>query len=346
MVSSAYTYTPTSTSADFLKVRSKPKCSKEKAPASSLLDTPEITSPTSGEDSDSGSTWERMRLAEALRNMPGDSSGWWGDIGPEELARKVETCGLLFSRFKCSACEQLHDVPQLCHFKLCPTCCIARAARLRERYAGFIDEMDTPVLVTFTMRNRPAGQLRAMWADIMRSFSTLRRLPLWKDHVAGGIRSIECPWNGEAQSWHVHIHCLIDMPGGLFTQSGEFKIPVFELRSEWERITGDSWGVDIRKADLSCVHEIVKYLTKSWDLIDHPHALAELISVSYRKRLTQAFGSWFGRKVEKDPDAVAPCPSCGELCLVFIRVVDPRDGNITLHLVTVRDEDQAPGTRT
>ena len=354
MVSSAYTYLPT---------EATPKLSPElergrdlygqelpgipSAPAGALvpscLDTRETTVQMPAEPLDSGQPLDSPAIVSALLNLPAQSATLIGSRSPEELAKDVKDCGERVRRFICCGCDALHDFPVFCGFKLCPICERRRVARLLNRYATFFSQMDTPVFITLTLKNYPRYSLSDMWKDMLAFFSTLRSRKIWAP-IAGGIRTIEVTWNVKEETWHLHCHCLVDMPGGIFDQAtGAYRIPWKALSEEWSAITGGSWSVDLRRAYQDSLVEVVKYLTKSYALLSDPLALEELIQVSFGKRLVQPFGSWYGTKIVEKSEEPAKCPECHEGKLIYLGVFDPREESAPRYQVAVTTQARGPG---
>jgi len=338
-----YPLTPTEAIPGYLEPVARPEPNRQASPAPSCLDTRETTAWAPAEPMDSGQPLESQAIVSALLDFPAQSGSLIGNRSPAELAQDVADCAERVRRFLCSACGAHHDFPVYCGFKLCPTCERRRVARLLNRYEAFFTQMDTPVFLTLTLKNYPRYSLSDMWKDMLAFFSTLRSRKLWSP-IAGGIRTIEVTWNTKEETWHLHCHCLVDMPGGIFDPAtGAYRIPWKALSEEWSGITGGSWSVDLRRAYKDSLVEVVKYLTKSYALLSDPLALEELIRVSFRKRLVQPFGSWYGTKIVEEKHDPAKCSLCHEGKLIYVGVFDPREESAPRYQVAEPIQARGPG---
>ena len=187
---------------------------------------------------------------------------------------------------------------------VCGLCAIRRASRLM---ASYLDRFQTirkaqpelrPWLVTLTVRN--SHDLAEVLEHLLRSLRVLHRRRNRKNQpsvmhgVAGGVYSVELT-HDEKTGWHPHVHAIWLSA----TDPGTFK-----LRSEWERITGDSFMCDVRAihaeeqaSDDIDPHaggfaECFKYAMKpaelGADLLEHayPHLMG--------RRLVGSFGAFRG----------------------------------------------------
>ena len=153
---------------------------------------------------------------------------------------------------------------------ICRTCAARRSVRLVEAYAGKVATVMqaepglVPAMVTLTLKNGPnlserlehgKKAWRAMQTAKRKGASESgRHLAVQWNRVAGCIKAVEIkPGVG---GWHPHLHC--------FTLLSEY-IDQRKLSEEWQRFTGDSMIVDVRKCygePLAALFEVVKYVTK------------------------------------------------------------------------------------
>jgi len=266
------------------------------------------------------------------------------ELGRGREAWDVEECGSSYRIFKASSCAQYLVLPFHCNHRLCQLCARRRSQRILKDLKEQFPRMVAPKMLTLTVKN-VANIDKAYFKWLRGCFTKLRRRKLWlmredctncerkrciehrdgncrsgcetwnkkgcKDHsarfdeiVGGGIYSIETTFNAEFQTWHVHIHALIDSAQ---------KLPVYELRKQWEKITKGSWGVDIRQA--YDPREVVKYETKSADFIASPERVQEYLEAVKGSRLYHTFGDFFDvSEEEKEEDETKPfscaCGAC------------------------------------
>lgn len=129
---------------------------------------------------------------------------------------------------------------------LCGFCAIRRASRLM---ASYLDRFQVirkenpalhPWLVTLTVRN--SHDLPQVLDHLLDSLRTLHRRrsrpnqPSIMHAVAGGVYAVEVT-HDPSTGWHPHVHAI---------WLAESDPGTFNLRSEWERITGDSFMCDVR----------------------------------------------------------------------------------------------------
>jgi hypothetical protein len=180
-----------------------------------------------------------------------------------------------------------------CRDRWCLPCAKQRSATIAANLLAVAQKQPVRFL-TLTLRASDQP-LRDQVDRLLQSFARLRRSKLWKTTVTGGAAMIEITRNWERGTWHPHIHALIT--GGY--------VPQPQLKDAWQRATGDSYVVDIRKPQhISQVTTYVtKYVTKPWDgqLNRSPHHLAQVITALDHRKLCITFGSWRGLKLTASP---------------------------------------------
>jgi hypothetical protein len=134
---------------------------------------------------------------------------------------------------------------------------------------------------------------------IRKCFKTLLRQKFYKSRLTGGFYSIEAKksYKNNPAGWNVHIHILAE--GGFIDQK--------RLSSDWFKITGDSYIVDIRSAysGLGGLKYILKYLTKSPMTLNSDD---EYNSAFAGSRLVSVFGNWYNKTHFLKEKIV--CPKC------------------------------------
>lgn len=188
---------------------------------------------------------------------------------------------------------------------LCPFCARARGAKLVEKQMERVGQVmaDSPKLIpamlTLTVKNGP--DLLERFNHLIGSFRTLqnRRRTYFKNgrgstefaKIDGAVFSVE--FTNKGNGWHPHLHAFVLL---------DDYIDQAALSSEWERVTGDSSVVDIRKVKANktgtladAMTEVFKYAVKFSDL-DLDLNL-EAYETLLGKRLLGSFGSLHGVKV-------------------------------------------------
>ena len=189
---------------------------------------------------------------------------------------------------------------------LCPFCARARGAKLMEknvdRVAKALEDNPRliPAMLTLTVANQ--DELKRATEHLTESFRILlnRRRTVLKNgrgstefaKIEGAIYATEVT-HSEKTGWHPHIHAVVLLNDYIDQKA---------LSEEWNRVTGDSFVVDIRKLktdhldDLTnSLKEIFKYAVKFADLpLDRNLEAYELLN---GKRLIGSFGCLHGLKL-------------------------------------------------
>jgi len=246
---------------------------------------------------------ERNQLVDALSSLSGPK--WL-----KQTMRAVEcaTYGKLHLRAGPSPVVSLWLFR--CGNRLCPFCSQARSAKVADQIGRFLQPLKRPRHITLTV---PASKkpLREQIQSLRKSFRKLRRHPVWKERVEGGIYVIEITRNCETGNWHPHLHIVFD---GLF-------FPQSTLSECWR----DSLG--IRNVPIVWINSAIdrhagylaKYVGKPANVGSFDRAtLAEYIEAVDGLRMVQPFGSAHGVKLS-DADKLDPPPPVSDsvsLCLL------------------------------
>lgn len=140
---------------------------------------------------------------------------------------------------------------QRCGYRACPLCRIRWSLKVRDKMESVVADVkpNKRKLCTLTLRNSSAplaGQVQRLW----KAFQRLRQRTIWKRAVRGCIAVLEVTYNAEKDTWHPHLHCVLDAD----------YLDSRKLSKQWLQITLNSKIVDVR-AVLSLTG-MVKYLTK------------------------------------------------------------------------------------
>lgn len=178
---------------------------------------------------------------------------------------------------------------------ICGLCAIRRASRLMaaylERFAIIRKERPAlnPHLVTITVRN--SHDLREVLEHLLRSLRILHHRRMRRDTpsimhtVAGGVYAVELT-HDPVTGWHPHVHAIWLSAAQLNT---------YELRAEWEKLTGDSFMCDVRP--------IAAETQQSADIDPHAGGFAECFKYAMKPtelgadRLAIAYPELAGRRL-------------------------------------------------
>jgi hypothetical protein len=175
-----------------------------------------------------------------------------------------------------------------CGDRLCLPCGQLRGFFLRKALQGKLASLPKPPLfITLTLAGQPDESLREKINRLYDGFSQLRRLKLWKGRIRGGAAFLEIKHSAKAGRWHPHLHILCD--GNFLEQA--------RLQEAWHAITGDSFIVDIRRANDTpgAANYVTKYVTKpiQADFASNAALLEEAIMALRGRRLCLTFGDWY-----------------------------------------------------
>lgn len=297
---------------------------------SSCLDTPALKSHRCSEDdgSRSPSTVEGAavidRRSNAFFKARSDRADLLCRLNDEDeshLAEKLGRCGEPFV-LNCTSCGHVHRTEKACNLKWCPVCARRKSAQKVAKYEAAAKRMKWPLGVTLTVANVgaiDADDIRRLKKDIVR----LRRTPLFRRQVKGGLVSIELVNTGKG--WHPHGHLLIDCewlslttkpPAPQLSRDAKkkrFKAASQELHDVWCKIIGQLMAsIHVRRAEVTTMLvESLKYCVKPADLIDCKEPIGPAIRAISGGRLSTPFGNiWGCRKELKEEKRPLPCPCC------------------------------------
>lgn len=216
------------------------------------------------------------------------------------LANLPKKCSDKVVCLVCSHCGYLYYANIGCGHRSCPFCNRKWAFKLVTRYSPAVALMQSPKLVTLTLRTTPK-RLRAEVIRIRKAWRNLIRRKPFDVSFRGGIYRIECKNIGNG--WNIHLHCLVD----------SVYVSQKQISDAWRSITGDSFIVDIRKVNnIFGVRYVLKDMSKVDRLIS-PEYRAEYDKAMKGLHLVDTFGSLYGSKV---PVLHYACPDCSSYAWV------------------------------
>jgi len=199
-----------------------------------------------------------------------------------------------------------------CNNRWCLVCNRIRTAKMINGYAEPLSQLEKPYLVTLTVPNVTRVNLHntidLMLDELARMRDTMRK----RKRPAIGIRKIEVTYNPVADTYHPHLHLIID---GV-DRAGE-------LHDLWlERFpNAKPVAQDIRKAKAGTEKELFKYFTKLITRVDGkscfiPLAMDVIFRAMKGRRVFQPLG--IRKDVDEDVD---------ELYSKEFRGLDPGERN-------------------
>jgi len=142
-----------------------------------------------------------------------------------------------------------------CNCRHCYSCNRIRSGKLINSYNPLVEVMDDKHLVTLTIKNVKAENLRDSIIEMKENFKLIKDVLRKRKTPFLGLRKLECTYNQIQDTYHPHFHILVN---------GESAAN--ELHNLWLQYNpGTSeLGQDVRKADNKSVKELFKYFTKFW----------------------------------------------------------------------------------
>jgi len=154
---------------------------------------------------------------------------------PQKIAKRLLSCQASWMVLKHKSTDEISLLPVACNAAPCPHCARQRSAILFNRAASKFEKIAHKVSlrwITLTLKNPPFGSLAIVLSHILKAFALLKKSTSnwspWSAHIAGYIWSLEITINHRAQSWHPHIHLIVD---------GSF-LPLEKLQLAWQRALG------------------------------------------------------------------------------------------------------------
>ncbi len=218
------------------------------------------------------------------------------------LVPKVSACHKTFRHWRCENSHDWAEAENSCSVRVCPHCSHRRSKILAARTQEFL--VGKTGLRYAVLAERNSANLQEGIASLWASWTRLRRSVCWKRKVKGCMVVLEVTYNRAKATWHPHLNVLME---------GEY-FPFEELRKAWSEATSHRGRTSfIRAADEGTVHELIKYVTKISDLLDHANALDEFLTASAGKRFIRTYGTFRGLSLAEDDNAEkrGQCPDCG-----------------------------------
>lgn len=245
------------------------------------------------------------------------------DEGRYDLAQKLAGCGCPVP-ITCVCCGAKKTVETRCKKRWCPACAHSIQQERIKRFGGAIKLMQWPMFLTLTMPNsknvESVRELRKGWGK-------MRRRKLIAERVLGGVAAIEVTNKGKG--WHPHLHAVIDCvwlavntpaPTGrdsINVRNQKYEHARLELSAIWGNVLRQPSAIVLAKRikDQSAAVYMLKYATKSSELLECKESVGDLIDVLDKSRLVSAFGNLHGRtrEMQDDERPGLECENCGNL---------------------------------
>lgn len=164
-----------------------------------------------------------------------------------------------------------------CKQRWCPICATIRARGIAFRAVNWLRTLREPKFLTLTLQH--SGRPLNLQIDkLYHAFSRLRSRVWWKRSVRQGIWFSQVTYNPETETWHPHLHCVIDMA---FVRQAK-------ISESWLTVTGDSKVVDIRRVRDS--HSLSRYVSR---YVSRP----QLLSALPQRKQPELYSAYHGRRL-------------------------------------------------
>ncbi|MBT9136431.1 MAG: hypothetical protein DDT34_01510 [Firmicutes bacterium] len=198
-----------------------------------------------------------------------------------------------------------------CHVRHCPACQWRRSMMIKARFfealPAVIEQHKASrwMMLTLTVRNCEVDQLGETLKAMNEAWGRLVKTNVFKD-VLGWVRATEVTRSRDGKA-HPHFHILLMVkstyfkPGHYIKTSGWVEAwrdagrlgydPVCDVRTVKPNKKGDWANADKSLAMAGAVAEVLKYATKSKDLIQDPDWTLEFFKQVHHKRFLAAGGA-------------------------------------------------------
>lgn len=179
-----------------------------------------------------------------------------------------------------------------CNTRVCHICNRIRTAKMMNGYLAQLSGR-TLEFVTLTIPSVGENDLRQTVDDITQQITKIMRVFRERRHICiNGIRKIEITYNPDKNTYHPHLHLIVDKAGQLIVDEWLKRYPKANKKAQ-----------DCRPADQGSLNELFKYSTKiighkQGEYIVYASALDTIMISLKGKRCFQPFGDI--RKVSEE----------------------------------------------
>lgn len=184
-----------------------------------------------------------------------------------------------------------------CNTRICHVCNRIRTAKLMNGYVSQLFNFQDLEFVTLTLKNCSRQDLDKVVDEILRQIVLIiRNLREKKGINVSGIRKIEITYNAITDTYHPHLHLLVDKNvGNQIVDQWLQRMPEAK-RQGWDRKQKKMVDLQVvQKADKGSLAEIFKYTTKiivakKGQIDVYLKPLDTILTVLYKRRCFQPFG--------------------------------------------------------
>lgn len=206
-----------------------------------------------------------------------------------ERAARLRACGDNAWLYRHKTTGHVRLASSYCHDRFCPACQRSHRHTVSSTLRDVVSaaQRQTPArgltLLSLTLRSS-TSPLKSQCRRLRHAFGLLRRRSFFASRSSGGVVALEITFNSDELTWHPHLHVLMIAD----------YIRHEDLKRHWQRITGDSYVLDIQRVRTPAkgVRYISKYISKPMNLTALPAwFILELVASFKGVRLYSLFGT-------------------------------------------------------
>jgi hypothetical protein len=179
-------------------------------------------------------------------------------------------------------------IGEYCNSRICNICNRIRTAKFINGYMAPLEALGQTEFVTLTIPNVPGEALRSTIKLMLRNLSNIVRVLRERRNIQlNGLRKIEVTYNKTKNTFHPHIHMIVDSAAG--------EIIIKEWLHRYPKAKRK--GQDCKTANQGSYLELFKYATKIIEYQknkDHlqiiPYAIDVIMCALHQVRTFQTFG--------------------------------------------------------
>ena len=216
------------------------------------------------------------------------------DLDDTEYSYRLESCRTMPFFMVNKNTLKVRIASQSCNLRFCPLCQKSKRSNIAANVKKWMKSEKHPKMITLTMKTTDED-LKIQLDRLYKCFKQLRRLKLFKEKTTGGIWFFQVTQTTNPKAFHPHLHIIT---------AGDY-IPHRQLSREWQRITGESFIVDLRavKNIKKSADYVSRYATMPANLLYMEQmAQACLFYAIKGRRLCGTFGSAYKQKLTKKPE--------------------------------------------
>lgn len=184
-----------------------------------------------------------------------------------------------------------------CNTRVCHICTRIRTAKLMNGYVDQLMKLENIEFVTLTVPNCKADDLDLVVDKILKSIvRIIKNFREKKGIKVSGIRKLEITYNVFTDTYHPHLHLLVDKSVGNDIVDEWLKRMPDAKREGWDYTKKKMVPIQVvQKADAGSLSEIFKYTTKiivskKNQMNVYLHPLNRILECLYKRRCFQPFG--------------------------------------------------------